>query len=827
MEENSFGYWLRLRRKALDLTQDGLADRVGCSVALIRKMESEERRPSAQIVERLAEIFAIPEKERLAFLRFARGDATSAPHGRAELQWNASTPRTNLPASLTSFIGRGTEIAQIQEYLSKPEIRLVTLMGPPGIGKTRLSIETARACLADFPDGVFFIALAPLDDPNGIASTIVQMLGYLESGDQAPEDHLKASIGQKQMLLVMDNCEHLIEQIASIASSLLSACPRLKILATSRESLRIPGEWIYIVQAFDIPIQSETIHLGNASDYLALMLFVERARAVQPDFKLTAENIQTIAAICASLDGLPLVIELIAARLRLMSPQALLERMSGHFVLTANGMRAPSERQETLQKAIDWSYNLLSDQERKLFTYLSVFSGGFTLAPAEAIFAPAVTEKSVPELVALLLDKSLIRRATGESREDYFEMLVTIREYARQRLQDSGEETEIRNWHLEYFGDLAKQARPHLGGPEQLAWLDRLDLEHDNIRAALRWAQTSGFLAAGLHLATDLQLFWIYRRDRREPCLVLENLLAGTPPPDDLHALARGHVVAGHLQMFLGRYDLAYVHAREAERLCLQLGKAYIADLANARNLIVYTDMDLVHDPARTCKALEENLKLFYEAGDEWHIAHTTFSIAQSLTQLGDLQNARRTFEQSLALFRRCGDSIRVANLTTNLAGVAFEEGKFGEARANCEQALSYYREVRSNLLAVEPLYMLGAIAIREGDTAGAKARYTECLLLDQQIGRKLYLAECLIGFAGIAYAEKRFERAAQLLGAAGTEAETRGVPLDKFDLLESKRLKTVLREGLGEEHFEALTAEGRAMTMELAVAYALEDDGF
>jgi predicted ATPase/class 3 adenylate cyclase len=1016
---SSFGHWLRLKRKALDLTRQGLADRVGYSAETIRKIETEERRPSAQLVDQLATLFEIPENQHRDFLRFARGDWQAAPSGNVEsspwlvaparqqddplkseihlatflftdiegssklwehepekmkvalrrhheiLQnsiesnggdvfqivgdafcaafptvlyaissavtaqqelhrehWdlpfpirvrmgihigeaertptndyasnptlnrvarilnaahggqvvlslvtkdlikdslpanaelrdmgehylknlmypehlfqlnimglpsefpplNTLTHRHNLPVQVTSFIARVREIALVHEYLSRADIRLITLMGPPGIGKTRLSIEAARASLQEFPDGVFFVALAPLDNPESIPSAIIQALGYMESGEDAPEDQLKESIGQKQMLIVLDNCEHLIEEIASIASRLLSACSRLKMLATSRESFRIPGEWLYPVPAFDIPKERDIIDLNNASDFPALVLFAERARAVRPDFRLTAENIQTIAAICAHLDGLPLVIELIAARMRLMSPQALLERLSAHFVLTADGMRAPSERQKTLWNAIDWSYKLLPAEEQKLFAYLSVFSGGFTLMDAEAIFAHTVTEKSVPELLALLLDKSLIRRVASESNEDRYEMLVTIQEYARERLGQSGEETEIRNWHLEYFGELARQARPHLRSAEQLAWLDRLDLEYDNIRAALSWAQACGSIVTGLNLATDLEMFWIYRTYLREPCLALEDLLAASASTDPLHILSRGHVVAGLLQLFLGNMDVAHAHAKQAERLCLQLGQAYIADLADARNLMVPTGVDIMGDPVRSRQAFEQNLKLFQEADDRWQIAHTLYSIGERLRESGDFTGARQAFEQSLGLFQDCGDHFRVVHQKGQLAAIAFEEGNYAEARFRLEEVISFRRQVRFNIQMEIDLYKLGMIAIREGDYTRAKGWFSECLLFNQQTSVNNLIAECLIGLAGIAVTEKRFARAVQITGAVEMQVEPRQDRQGSADRAELKRLTTILREEFGDAEFEALAAQGRGMTMEQAITYALED---
>jgi predicted ATPase/class 3 adenylate cyclase len=1018
MEAHSFGYWLRLRRKALDLTQDGLADRVGCSVALIRKIESEERRPSAQIVERLAEIFNIPPSEQSAFLRFARGDWKSAPEseavsapwmaleahqsevtgshlqlatflftdieGSAKLwenapdrmkvalqrhhqilqeaitatggmvfqimgdafctafptvlsavsaavkaqqeldreQWdlpfpirvrmgihtgeaertsnneyasnptlnrvarilsaahggqillslatkdlvkdslppntalrdmgehhlrnlihpehlfqlnipglpsefpplNTLTHRHNLPVQMTGFIGREKEQHEVIDLLTKN--RLVTLTGAGGIGKTRLSIEAARGVLSEFQDGTFFVALAPLppEDPNLIARTVLQALGFVETGNLPAEKQLAEGIGDKRMLLVLDNCEHLIEGVTALTSDLLSACPYIKIIATSRESLRIPGEWLYAVPTLGIvPEENMPLDLEAASKSPMLMLFTERARAVRSDFTLTKDNLQLVTSICVKLDGLPLAIELMAARMRLMSPQALLDRLTGQFVLTADGMRAASERQKTLRNAIDWSYSLLSEQEQKLFVYLSVFSGSFTLAEAEAIFAHTVSEKSVPELLTLLLDKSLIRRVANESREDRYEMLMTIQEYALERLRGSGAEIEIRNRHLAYFCELAEQARPGLRGAGQLAWLDCLDAEYDNLRAVLHWAQESRAIAEGLRLITALEWFWAWRVHLQEPILALENLLAGPLPADQNLVLTGAHRVAGHLQSTAGNKISADAHFKERERLCLLLGPEGKVEKARLLNFILHESLS--KEPNQIHRNFDEVLKLLQETGDQWEMALLLRGVGLELARGGDSIGARQALEQSRILFRECGDSIGAYSSDGALMLFALEEGKYAEARAQLEEILHFYRQARLDYFIDAPLWMLGAIAVREKDYARAKERYTECLLFDQQIGLTKQLAECLIGFAGIASAESRFERAAQLLVVGEAEIEARGTgALENIDRIEVHRLTALLRQELGDARFEALASQGRLMTRRQAIAYALED---
>ena len=780
MAEVSFGEWLKRRRKSVGLTQEQLAQQVNCSTITLRKIEAEERRPSAQIVERLAEIFNIPPHEHTNFLRYARGDWKSAPREIMEdVPWQVSTtiPPTNLPISLTSLIGREQDVAIVCEYLSRADIRLVTLIGPPGIGKTRLSTEAARQSLRDFPDGVFFIALAPLDDPTLIASTLAQTLGFVGVKNLSTSEQLMKGIGDKQMLLVLDNCEHLIEGVVSLASGLLSTCSCLKILTTSRESLRTPGEWQYLVPTLSVPKEKSPMDLETVSQFPALTLFAERARAVRSDFTLNAENIQPVASICAQLDGLPLAIELIAARVRLMSPQFLLAKMNDHFVLSANGMRAPSTRQKTLNNAIGWSYNLLSDEEQKMFARLSVFSGGFTLEAAEAIFSRTTVDKSVSDLVASLLDKSLLQRTAED--EARFSMLVTIQKFALERLQSMGEESEVRYWHFDYFLNLAEAGERHMYGHGQLEWLGHLQAELDNFRGAFEWnlAQQTN-VEKSLRLAAALGSFWRIRSDFHEAQHWLEIVLSLDEAEHYPNVYAKALLIMGIFQMMYVSPEVGEPLLSQSVILARRLDDNHILGEA-----LDYLGLALAfqkkYDQAHTL--LEESQMLFHAANDKKGIALTKWHLGWIFEDEGNQTTAFELLKQALTLLEELGDIHRQSILLRSIAWHLLEAGDFKQGSATLRQALSAAYKVGSKLEAGNTFMDLAFVEEQQSNFA----KSVQFLWTAQ----KLYLA------CGAQDHVPDFEQ-----------------KLDRF------------RAHLDQGTFETAVTQAQTWTMDQAVAYVLEN---
>lgn len=862
MQNSSFGPWLKLKRKSLDLTREGLADRVGCAAATIRKIESEERRPSAQIVERLAEIFNIPASERDAFLRFARRGQHSVISDTAEeppWQTGKNIPRTNIPAPVTSFVGREQDLALVCGYLSSPEIRLVTLIGPPGIGKTRLSIEAGRASQARFPEGVFFIPLAALD-AGLVAPAIAQTLGYVETKNLSAEKQLFAGIGGKQILLILDNCEHIVESIAALVSDLLTACPFLKILATSREALRIPGEWLYSVPSLNTPKTNLPIGTDAASKFPALELFAERARAVRSDFALNPDNVQAVAAICAQLDGLPLAIELIAARVRVMSPEALLERLNAQFVLSADGMRAVSARQKTLNNAIDWSYSLLAPEEQKALTWLSVFAGGFTMEAAEAILDAMPTGRSVPDLIASLTDKSLLQHSVGICDEIRFSMLVTIQQFALNSLRRMGGEQEARSRHLAYFLELAEKGEIEIRGPSQVEWADLMESEHDNFRGALEWAVSTQNTKSALCLLRALGWPWEIRGHYSEAHCWLDEIRT---LPDPGNFRAETAAVLNHI----GRHSWTQGHIEDARALLLESqgiaqelgedGELLLADALNWLGLVaILGDRDVKLSKSMFERALALNAK----RGNQKGAAISTFHLG--ITEIDQNESAAFSLlEQSLATFDRFGDLFFIARVSDFLGKLCLKQGNLERAKHLFEQRLRNDKQVRfwdgivegwfdlgnlyfqqgnyeqasqcfeesvfacneHGLNKFEPFYMSGVAALSLDDFTLAFRRFMHLFTPAQKEMNKEKIGAVLAGLSRVAGGTFQPERAARLEGAAQAILETQDFPYPLKNYTNFDRLIRAARQQLGDDLFDTLQTEGRAMTLEQAINYACQ----
>lgn len=783
-EQHSFGYWLRLKRKALDLTREALADRVGCSVSMIRKLEEEERRPSTQIAELLAEIFNIPSNERTAFLQFARGDWRSAPNlGDEEAPWHISTPtlspqpHSKLPATFTSLIGRDEDIAAVQGYLIHPDIRLVTLIGAPGIGKTRLSIASAGKSLAEFPDGVFFVALAALDQPSLIPSATLQALGFIEKNNLSPEELLIEGIADKRMLLVLDNCEHLIENVAPLVSSLLSACPRLRILTTSREALQIPGEWLYSVPALDLPKEHSIIDVESFSEFPALVLFAERARAARSDFTLNAQNIQAVTSICAQLAGLPLAIELIAARVKTFSIEQIAAWLDDRFALLTSGSRIAPSRQQTLRATLDWSYELLTETERALFQQLSVFVGGFTLEALESV-ALLDSNQSILETLSRLVDKSLL--LVEQQDQPRYRFLEPIRQYARDKLNETRESSLIQNRHLNYYLRVAEEAEPHLFGAVQQDWKNRLELDHDNLRVALAWSLESNQVEAGLKMAGALAWFWHSKGHLSEGNLWLEKVLAagaGNQGKERAKALRASSI----LSTGTGDYSRAKAFAESSIKLYREVGDNQGAGLVLAD---LGASLHWDGKEAEAIESLEESLRLLRATGNRWGIAYALLWLGDTWFRMGDIERAATTWEESLGLTQELGDHYLIAWSIGGLADVTRLRGDYQRATKMFRKSLSLYQSSGNKVGPPFSMEALALVAVALGDA----------------------------------------KRAARLWGAASAWRKAINEPLPPSYQRDYAASVTQARTELGEEAYASAWSEGYAMSPEQAIALALEE---
>ena len=788
MAEVSFGEWLKRRRNAAGLTQEQLARQLSCSTSALRKFEAELRRPSADVIERLADIFNISLEERKSFLRFARGDWQAISDGvHEESPWRVSPvpaekpketipAKHNLPLQLTTFIGREKERSEITHLITKN--RLVTLVGVGGIGKTRLAVQAGLVSLNDFPSGTWLVELASLFDPALLPQSIVNALGLIEQTDRPSQTLLIDFLQAKKSLLILDNCEHLIQACARLVETLLQVCPELHILTASREALDIPGEATYLVPPLTLPdpIEANEEALGQ---YEAVQLFVERAQTSLPEFSITRDNAPVIAKICRSLDGIPLALELAAARVKLLPVDEIADRLHDCFNLLTGGARTALPRHQTLQALIDWSHDLLSESERLILRRLSVFAGGWTLEAAEWVCADVVqngvARNQILDILTSLVNKSLVLAERKDGRETRYHMLETIRQYAHEKLWAAGEGKALRERHLAYFVDLAERAEPNLRSFDMISWLDRLEAEHGNIRSALEWAQ-EGEIESQLRLASALLWFWHIRGHKNEGiewlerALSLEALDRGGQPMTTRRTLIRGKALNASGSLMVANHELAKSPMRLEESLALftELGPAGKQGLGYG---LLRLGATLPTGEIRARRMLEQSLAIFRGIGDKFGIAESLMLLAghaASFAQQGDDYSQAILFtEEQLALRREIGDRDGAAVALTILGDLILSQDNYQKATTLYEEALTSFRAVRNIGAESMTLTGYGDIFFGRGDYQRAAEIYEEALSLAHDLAHKFIIACNQYNLGAVAWFWGEYARAGRLIAAS------------------------------------------------------------
>jgi predicted ATPase/DNA-binding XRE family transcriptional regulator len=773
-EATQFGTRLRRLREAAGFTQEELASKAGLSARAISVLERGERkRPYPHTVRSIADALALTEEERSALF-------AAVPERTAASALPADVSGTGLPPTpTTALVGRERDLEGVATFLGQPEVRLLTLTGTGGVGKTRLSIEAVREAAGFFSDGAAFVALAPVGDAGLVVPTVARSLGLTEAGGRGPMEALRAYLSGKRFLLVLDNFEHVLEAAPEVVG-LVESCPGLTVLVTSRAPLRVRGEQEYPVAPLALPPSAHAPVAEEVAGSSSGRLFAERARAASPAFEITEENAPAVASICRRLDGLPLALELVAARIRFLGPATLLSRLDR--ALEAGGARDLPERQRTMRGTLDWSYDLLHNPEKGLFRRLSVFAGGFTLEAAEAVGGEGEEPGDELMLLGNLIEQSLVLAGSeGEGDEIRYRMLEPVRQYAQEKLEEGGEAEKTKRHHARYYLALAEEAEPWIKGQEQVEWLDLLESENANLRAAISRSLEAGEAQTAARLGGALAMYWVMRARQSEGRRLMERALARSA---DAPAGVRARVIWALSVCIYGSGD--------GERLM------------------------------RLC---EEGVALSREAGDADAEAYALGMMGFAAVELGDLDRAARVLEIVLAMDRERGDAWGAAHVLIHLAVVARGRDEHPRAAGYAEEALALARQTGDRFAAEGALQLLAQMAWASDERERAAGRWREALGTASEVGTTVDSAYCMQGLAAVAAAQGEARREARLLGAAESLLEAAGLVLHAYARNElHEHAASSARERLGDQAWTAAHDEGRAMSFEEAVANALDD---
>ncbi len=749
-EEISFGIWLRKQRHALDLTRQAFADQVGCAEVTLRRIEAGTLKPSKELANLLLEKLGTPEGERSRWISFARGRSGFPSQPFPPL----NKPKSNLPTPLTTFIGREKEQLDIIQLITKH--RLVTLTGSGGVGKTRLSIKIGEQILENYPDGVWLAELAPILDPLLVPRTTAIAIGLRDEPQRPVIEMLCDYLCEKSMLIILDNCEHLLESCSQMVDRVLRAAPNVHILATSRESLGVDGELTYRVPSLGLPDLNNLPPTESLSQYEAVQLFIDRATSAVPALTVSKDNAPLLAQICARMEGIPLAIELAAAKVRVLSIEQIAERLDDRFSLLTSGNRAALPRYQTLRATIDWSYNLLSLVEQILFRRLSAFVGGWTLKAAESVcIDESVKREDILNLMEKLVNKSLV--ITEESHHELrYGMLETLRQYAHEKLVESGETDPLQDKHLEFYLNLAETAEPHIIRPEQVEWLPVLEADYENIRVALEWALSKESPEPSQNFCVDLHWFWKVRGYWLEGLNWLERALAKSSQNESKNEkLVRARALAVHtsLKMQLGIAEGALASAQASLVLALEVSDKKAVAIAK-----FYTGVALRGaDDEQAHSFLEQSFAEFQELNEVFWQAYCFFWLSFFLG--APKFKSRDIFVRELELARNAGERLVLSNILYFYAYFLLAINHFEEAKESAEESDRLLKQIGSEGTSVNVL-LLGDIAWLEGDAQKARSLYAKAEESQRVLGNKLFTSICMTGLGFLLMEEEDLDGA-------------------------------------------------------------------